>query len=178
QQQLEEAPAQYTDDAAFRKTVLDVSNTYRRQHNATRLRWNESLAEYAREWSAGCVFEHSDGPHGENLASGYPNASAAILAWGHERTTYDFRSGDFSRETGHFTQLVWKATTSMGCGRTQCDGRGGVSRGGAPGWYLVCSYHPRGNMLGAFVDNVQPRIPDDEQEQQQPDEGPDSPEVP
>jgi hypothetical protein len=35
------------------------------------------------------------GPTGENLASGYPNVSASVIAWGHERVDYDFDAGEF-----------------------------------------------------------------------------------
>jgi hypothetical protein len=73
-------------------------------------------------------------------------------------------------ETGHFTQLVWKDTTSVGCGRTECNGR---DDGGAPGWYLVCEYWPHGNVIGAFEENVQEQVPEDEQP-----EGPSDPQVP
>lgn len=69
------------------------------------------------------------GAYGENLAEGYANATASIEAWGNEASQYDFSSGDFSESTGHFTQLVWKATTAVGCGRKFCNGQGGV-----PGW--------------------------------------------
>jgi hypothetical protein len=55
--------------------------------------------------------------------------------------------------TGHFTQLVWKATEQVGCSRTQCDGKGN-----APGWFVVCEYWPRGNIVGAFKENVQAQI--------------------
>lgn len=54
-----EASAEYTKDDDFKKAVLNATNTYRGQHNATGLRWNESLAKTAQEWSEGCVFEHS-----------------------------------------------------------------------------------------------------------------------
>jgi hypothetical protein len=29
---------------------------------------------------------------------------------------YNFETGGFSGGTGHFTQLVWKGTTELGCG--------------------------------------------------------------
>lgn len=142
----------YTKDDEFRKTILNVTNTYRRQHNATGLRWNESLAKTAKEWSERCVFEHSvcisaqftlfpcfpllcnphpqdgilltrrktqGGSTGENLSSGYTNASAAVIVWGDERKKYDFKKGEFSKEVGHFTQLVWKGSSDVGCGRTE-----------------------------------------------------------
>ncbi|KAH7132118.1 CAP domain-containing protein [Dendryphion nanum] len=158
----QESSKEYTDDSVFRSTALNITNTYRRQHNASALVWNDTLAEFAKGVSSGCVFEHSGGPHGENLASGYPNTSASIIAWGQERKDYDFKKGDFNKATGHFTQLVWKSTTSLGCSRTLCNGRkkSNAAKGdAAPGWYLVCEYSPPGNVLGAFAQNVQVQVP-------------------
>lgn len=51
--------AEYTSDTAFRDAVLNGTNTYRSQHNATALSWNDTLAIAAREWSEECGFEHS-----------------------------------------------------------------------------------------------------------------------
>ncbi|KAH8731549.1 CAP domain-containing protein [Phaeosphaeriaceae sp. PMI808] len=153
------ASPQYTDDETFRDALLSATNTYRRQHNSSSLVWNGTLADVARKWSEGCKFEHSGGAYGENLASGYPNASASVIAWGHERVDYDFRSGDFSAATGHFTQLVWKATQQVGCGRTHCNAGQPNGQGNAPGWYVVCEYFPGGNVIGSFVDNVQDAMP-------------------
>ncbi len=87
---------EYTDDPTFQRVVLDVSNQYRRQHNASLLSWNESLAETAQDWSDRCEFKHSGGPAGENLASGYPNVTASVEAWGDEREEYDFKEGEFA----------------------------------------------------------------------------------
>ncbi|KAK5002310.1 hypothetical protein LTR16_005730, partial [Cryomyces antarcticus] len=86
---------------------------------------------------------------GENLASNYMNTSAAIAAWAAEREVYSFQHPGFSETTGHFTQLVWKATTSVGCGRMACDGRNGMQ-----GWFVVCEYWPAGNVAGGFEENV------------------------
>jgi hypothetical protein len=93
------------------------------------------------------------GPTGENLAAGYANASAAVDAWGLEREHYDWNQPGFSEATGHFTQVVWSNTTTVGCGRKACNGDGGT-----PGYYVVCEYYPPGNVEGDnnqfFVDNV------------------------
>ncbi|KAF2178534.1 PR-1-like protein [Zopfia rhizophila CBS 207.26] len=145
---------QYTNEKAFKDAVLNGTNTYRKQHNATALTWNDTLAEYAEGWSDKCQFKHSEGPYGENLASGYSNVTSGMDAWGHEREEYDFGKMEFSKKTGHFTQLVWKETTSVGCSRTECNGR---DDGGAPGFYVVCEYHPAGNVIGRFKENVQER---------------------
>lgn len=88
--------AEYTSDSDFQQTILDVTNLYRRQHNASQLSWNNTLAEYAKDWSEDCKFKHSGGPSGENLASGYPNVTASVEVWGNERDDYDFKKGEFS----------------------------------------------------------------------------------
>ena len=72
------------------------------------------------------------GPDGENLAAGYPTVTDAVDAWGNERTKYNFNDPGFSEATGHFTQLVWKATRTVGCGRAFCNGKNDV-----PGWYVL-----------------------------------------
>lgn len=49
----------YTDDATFKQSMLDTTNDARQAHNASRLSWNETLAEFAEEWSGKCGFKHS-----------------------------------------------------------------------------------------------------------------------
>ncbi|KAL1623577.1 hypothetical protein SLS56_008217 [Neofusicoccum ribis] len=153
----------YTDDGVFKNTVLDVSNTVRQNYNASELAWNDTLADYAQSWSEGCKFEHSanarageqGGPYGENLAATYPSASAAITGWANESRQFNFADPDFSESTGHFSQMVWKSTTAIGCGRKNCGSASGSGDDDhANGWYVVCSYWPRGNVLGEFATNV------------------------
>jgi hypothetical protein len=43
----------------------------------------------------------------------------------------------------------------MGCGRKECNGGTSGGKGNAPGWFVVCEYWPRGNVIGQFVENVQ-----------------------
>ncbi|KAH7391735.1 CAP domain-containing protein [Pyrenochaeta sp. MPI-SDFR-AT-0127] len=160
-QQVRQPSVEYTQDTAFRDSILNVTNTYRKQHNATRLVWNDTLADYAGEWSGECKFGHSGGPYGENLAAGYENASASVIAWGEEREEYNFRGGDFSPGTGHFTQLVWKTTSQVGCSRKECNAGEPDGEGDAPGWYVVCEYSPAGNVIGTFQENVQAKLPKD-----------------
>ncbi|KAJ1330887.1 pathogenesis-related protein 1 [Microdochium nivale] len=162
-----------TDDKIFTSAVLNSSNTYREQHGAVYLRWNQTLEDFAVEYldkvaplpSSGaqgqdeqllpqCIFEHSGGPYGENLAIGCNSAAGCVEAWGNEREKgYPFGAADgFSMETGHFSQLVWKNTTGVGCARRKCAGdKGG---GYTKGWYLVCEYWPRGNVGGQYAEMV------------------------
>lgn len=79
-----------------------------------------------------------------------------VEAWGDERKLYNFdRPTGFSMSTGHFTQLIWKNTNSVGCGRVDCDNS---ATDGASGWLVVCEYWPAGNVIGDFKNQVQKRI--------------------
>ncbi|KAI1191827.1 CAP domain-containing protein [Nemania serpens] len=141
------AVPQFVDDDAFTSAILNSTNVYREAHNASSVVWNRTLASFAKDYldSAACAFAHSGGPYGENLALGYANATASVEAWGDEGAKYNFGKPGFTEATGHFTQLVWKNTSDVGCGRRLC---------GAKGWYLVCEYWPRGNVVGAFAGEV------------------------
>merc|ERR1712217_720289 len=46
--------------------------------------------------------------------------------------------------TGHFTQLVWKDTTTVGMAKSS-DGK-----------FVVANYLPPGNFKGEYLDNVKP----------------------
>ena len=139
----------YTSDASFQSAILNSTNTYRKQHNATALAWNDTLATFAAQHVAACKFEHTGGPYGENLAEGYQNVTAAVEGWGNERDHFNFANGGFSEKTGHFTQLVWKNTTTTGCGRQDC---------GTSGWLIFCEYWPPGNVGGEYQQDVQQEL--------------------
>lgn len=139
----------YTNDDDFRSSCLNSTNTFRRQHNATALSWNTTLTNTASALARACKFKHSGGPDGENIAAGYQNATAAIEGWVNERAKYNFRHGGFGENTGHFTQLVWKAASTVGCARKEC---------GKIGWFVVCEYWPPGNVQGAYQVQVQKQI--------------------
>ncbi|KAH6665993.1 CAP domain-containing protein [Halenospora varia] len=130
----------YTDEAIFKRDMLAGQNWYRDQHGAIPLVWNDTIAAYAQNWANACNFKHSGGPTGENLAAGASTPLVTSDMWGQERTTYNWGSPTYS----HFTAMVWKATTSVGCARKQCNGANGT-----PGFMVVCEYYPAGNMLGA-----------------------------
>ncbi|KAG5361384.1 Protein PRY1 [Yarrowia sp. E02] len=144
-EQKAEAPSSNLD--SWSQSILDTQNAKRAEHNAVPFAWNETLASFAADYlnKAQCNFEHSNGPYGENLAMGYSTAADAVRGWYDEVKDYNFAQGAFSMATGHFTQMVWKGSNQLGCAKRDC---------GSSGAYVVCEYYPRGNIIGAFVQNV------------------------
>jgi len=65
---------------------------------------------------------------------------------GSEISAYDFNSNAPSGDTGHFTQVIWASTKTVGCGLAQCNGND----------LLVCNYSPAGNYDGQYQENVPP----------------------
>ena len=143
------APAHY----ANQQETLQVHNQFRRQHHAPDLVWDDSLADYAKAYVGKCIFAHSSPPYGENLAMGSPSIRAAVGAWYSEKNLYSYSRPGFSHATGHFTQVIWKSTTKVGCAYAACNGKNGTY-----GKYWICEYSPAGNVIndGYFQANVLP----------------------
>ena len=73
----------------------------------------------------------------------------ATKQWYDEIKDYNFSKSKSSGKTGHFTQVVWKSTTKLGCAA-------GVGKGKS---FVVCHYcDTPGNytMKGMFKKNVLP----------------------
>jgi len=131
---------------------LKVHNEKRAIHGVGPLTWDVDMANHANSVCQTCKFEHSkDSPYGENLAGGYQTATLAIEDWYNESAKYNYANGDFGEDTGHFTQMVWKAAKAMGCASCSCDSLGN----GVSGNFLTCNYDT-GNVRGKFQENVLP----------------------
>jgi pathogenesis-related protein 1 len=144
--------------ADWQKQQLDEHNLLRAKHCSPALTWSAELAAGAQAWADRCEFEHSagGGAYGENLFAGTnTTAIEAVDGWYSEIKSYDFAAPGSSQGTGHFTQLVWKNSTQLGCGMARC-GNIFPTFGGA--WLYVCRYAPPGNMNGAdeYQKNVLP----------------------
>ena len=133
---------------------VDAHNRYRAKHCAAALSWSAKLAAVAQRWAnslrdRGCAFGHSGGSYGENLAagtSGTLDAESVVKMWYDEVAQYRFPDGGFSMKTGHFTQVVWRGTSQLGCARARCSG--------IDVW--VCQYDPPGNWEGQYRAQVLP----------------------
>jgi uncharacterized protein YkwD len=134
----------YNSPSQFKDTVLTIHNRVRYQHNAKPLAWNHSLVESSNQWASKCIWRHSHSGTGENLSLRYPNATDAVEVWANERKIYDFASPNVrTHKVGHFTQMVWKDTRSIGCAAVGCAA--------LQGWYTVCQYWPPGNWFDPYA---------------------------
>ena len=55
---------------------------------------------------------------------------------------------------GHFSQVVWKSTTEVGCATQYCKTGTDMFPSKTSGWYTVCNYKGAGNMGGAYGENI------------------------
>lgn len=149
--------AETVDMASFRTAVLEKHNAYRARHHAPSLEYSSRLESgalgWARRLAASGKFEHSGGNDGENLhfffsseaISAEELAEQAVSHWYNEIKKYNYKRPGFSGATGHFTQVVWKSSTSLGCGAAKSKDQS---------YFIVCRYGPAGNVLGQFPENV------------------------
>ncbi|KAF8897815.1 CAP domain-containing protein [Infundibulicybe gibba] len=136
---------------------LESHNSVRALHRALPLVWSTSLAAKAASFADACRLDHtygtlSDTPYGENIiaATGSFPITDAVKAFVQDESEYRESPPVYN----HFTQVVWKSTTTLGCGVATCDGMLGRRKG--PATFYVCLYDPVGNVIGENKLNVQP----------------------
>lgn len=135
--------------------VLASHNRERTAMGIAPLAWNARLAADAREFGAELAatnsFGHSeedeDNPVGENLFAGtvgHYAPEAMVDAWVEEKKNFkpgifpnNSRTGDLA-DVGHYTQLMWRETGSVGCAVVASEELD----------YLVCRYAQVGNVEG------------------------------
>lgn len=142
--------------------VLEAHNGVRRKHGLQPLTWSAKLANYSKQWTdhlgsgSHCQIRHRSGtpPYGENLyrasALRWSTGEREILpvtirnvvkAWTDEERWYDYNRNRCQpgKQCGHYTQIVWRKTTEVGCALKVCADKSQT-------W--VCSYNPPGNFQG------------------------------
>jgi pathogenesis-related protein 1 len=114
------------------------------------VRWSEELAARAQAWADRCEFEHSQTDAGENLAARTQmiTPEEIVAGWAAEGEHYDYARNRCAKGEvcGHYTQVVWRDSTQIGCGVAQCPSGGPF---GEHEWvFWVCNYSPAGNWQG------------------------------
>ncbi|WP_205042042.1 CAP domain-containing protein [Rhodoligotrophos defluvii] len=146
------------------KDMLNAHNERRVTHCVAPLSWSRELAEAAQAYAEKCILD-THGSDGENMADAWTvrNGNPVLPAlsdreafentWYCEVNNYDFLNPQFQggftagcrNVNGHFTQIVWKDTCQLGCGRATCEmtDSNGIVRTGT---HWVCRYKPAGNI--------------------------------
>lgn len=111
--------------------------------------WDATVSAAAQTWADQCNFSHNTAGYGQNLyasaGSGPPTPTAVVSSWVSEVAAYNYSANSCSATCGHYTQVVWRSSTLVGCGAKACSTN---SPFGAqfPNWYIVvCDYSPAGN---------------------------------
>ncbi|CAL1546377.1 unnamed protein product, partial [Lymnaea stagnalis] len=123
---------------------LNAHNTARKQVNVPDLAWNITLERFSRQYISSCVYKHSGGPYGENLYVSSPTdvnntrvAEASVAGWNSEKALVDYPTWKciLTGKCGHYSQVVWKTTKTVGCAIINCE----------PPFnnLVVCEYWPR-----------------------------------
>lgn len=134
---------------ASMKGMAEAHNVYRKKTGVPDLVWDDAVAKYAQQWadnlkSKGCDMQHrSPNKYGENLAwaSGMAlDPQKVVKMWYDEVNDYNYAKNTCKpgKMCGHYTQVVWKNSTKVGCGMAKC--------GSTEIW--VCNYNPPGNYVG------------------------------
>ncbi|KAJ5291701.1 PR-1-like protein [Penicillium angulare] len=153
------AGTDYPWQGSYQDKVIYSHNIHRMNHSVPNLLWNKTLADAAYSWGARCQFRHNTsllrGGYGQNLAASSPTASISIHIsdyWYNNEmkifAPYYGWPNPGESSSGHFSQIVWKDTASVGCATVNCR----YSNLGM--WYTVCNYYPPGNWGGEYGENV------------------------
>ena len=139
----------------FDLEALAAHNKYREKHHSPPLVLNKELckiaSDYAQKLLQNNAVSYSFGKFkgndmGENIfrcQGAEATGEMATNDWYNESKNYNFKK-DFQKDTGHFTQIIWKDTKEVGFGV--------ANRGNT--YYVVANYYPPGNFLGQYGKNV------------------------
>ena len=155
------APAKAT---TYQQRVLVSHNVHRANHSASNLVWDTALASTAAKIASTCVYAHNTttdgGGYGQNIAAGLAadNITAIITELfyngevGYFKNLYGQAQPDMSNfgSWGHFSQIVWKGTSKVGCATQYCPK--GLANVGpyTPPYFTVCNYGPPGESIKFF----------------------------
>jgi uncharacterized protein YkwD len=141
----------------FAEPILAVHNAERLEFGAPPLQWDPQLATaaaaYAQQLADGAPYVHSPRTgredQRENLSRGLRGArpEQMMRIWTNEKRYFhagvfpDVSTTGDANDVLHYTQMIWRMTTRLGCG---------VANGKA-GAFMVCRYSPPGNAPGKAI---------------------------
>jgi len=146
------------------EAFVTAHNKWRAEDGVTeKLSYSKSLAVSSQKWADNlketnaCKMRHSkpDGKYGENLywASALQwsdgrkelqtvTPQQVVDSWGSEKADYDYATNSCQpgKMCGHYTQVVWRDTRTVGCAVAVCED--------SKQQIWVCQYQPAGNWIG------------------------------
>lgn len=145
--------------SGYADPILRQHNIHRENHTVEAMSWDNNLASIAAEIASSCKYAHNTeaggGGYGQNIGAGAPDDEIDKMItnqmYNDEMMLYPGYGGEpdmsnFER-WGHFSQIVWKATTRVGCYTQYCpNGLAGVGSNVSP-YFTVCNYQPVGKSL-------------------------------
>ncbi|CAH8479633.1 unnamed protein product [Schistosoma turkestanicum] len=156
------------------RSVVQLHNDYRSQHGSSPLVIDQNLSDMAQQWAdhllqqshlsnSGYVYRGIK--VGENLGSRWSNGPMEVNCkdlierWYQESEKYKFDSEpDSIQGIGNFTQIVWSSSKSIGVGIASQSYKTGGDLHKDSKLILVCLYHPPGNVISQFKDNVKKSV--------------------
>ncbi len=147
-----------TEELRAAAEALALHNAERGRLGLPPLVWSCRLAQEAAGWAEVLAqrgqLEHASkdvrGASGENLWMGSAGGFTVAHMVGrfieerdlyrHSRFPDISRTGDW-KDAGHYSQVVWRDTSELGCALANGSGRD----------VLVCRYHPAGNVEGRIA---------------------------
>ncbi|KAL4754915.1 hypothetical protein BDW72DRAFT_164645 [Aspergillus terricola var. indicus] len=152
---------------AYQSNVLYSHNIHRANHSSPDVTWSSDLESSAQVLASRCVYEHdtsiNGGGYGQNIGYGTSADEVAVMIsnlmyndeMGYYENLYGQASPDMTlfEKWGHFSQIVWKGTSEVGCATVSCPSLGNVDSASAVP-FTVCNYSPAGNYDGEYADNV------------------------
>lgn len=127
--------------------IVEQHNYWRKQVGVPPLKWSSKLAMVAQAWANSqmkkdCKCAHSNEMrYGENIfcSEGSTHTSGDVAdSWASEKKFYDVLTGKCQGgECGHYSQIVWRATTQIGCATIKCGDKE----------FWICNYNPPGNYI-------------------------------
>lgn len=162
----------YEDLDTLDKLVLDMHDEMRSWHHASNLCISPKLTEAAQQYAAQLVADtDADGKielihdpynysQGENICKspvkmytkwGSENVVAKCMYhWYSEESYFDYSMKNYNDilETGHFTAMLWKGSTHVGCAIGMEDDIA------AKDAVFVCRYYSHPNIEGEFHTNI------------------------
>ncbi|KIW92670.1 uncharacterized protein Z519_06517 [Cladophialophora bantiana CBS 173.52] len=160
------SPVSTSVSSDYQQGILDSHNMHRDNASVPHLTWSDQMASIAAQIAASCVYAHDTstggGGYGQNIGAGAPPSDIPAMitdemyngeinfypAYGVEPDMSNFE------KWGHYSQIVWKSTTAVGCATQYCPNGLANTGGNVSPYFTVCNYSPPGNFGGEYAANV------------------------